>query len=68
MLSAHFISGASVRPENTVTYSPDNEGPSICGVFSETVPLQISSVASHTYGRPFSCGCAEGLVGGCDLY
>ena len=32
---AHLTSGASVRPENTVTYSAGNGGQNICGVFSE---------------------------------
>ena len=32
--------GASVRPENAVTYSAGNEGQKICGVFSENAPLQ----------------------------
>ena len=36
----HLTSGASVRPENTVTYSAGNGGRKICGDFSETAPLQ----------------------------
>ena len=55
-LKSHLTSGASVRPENAVTYSAGNEGQNICGVFSETAPLQRSSTPSvdgHTYSRPF---------------
>ena len=40
---SHLTYGASVRPENAVTYSAGNEGQKICGVFSETAPLQRSS-------------------------
>ena len=36
-------SGASVRPENAVTYSAGNGGKTICGGFSETAPLQRSN-------------------------
>ena len=39
-VKSHLTSGASVRPENTITYSG---GEKICGVFSETAPLQKSS-------------------------
>ena len=39
-VKSHLTSGASVRPENPVTYSAGNGGPKICGVFSETAPLQ----------------------------
>ena len=42
-VKSHLTSGASVRPENTVTYSAVNGGQKICGVFSETAPLQRSS-------------------------
>ena len=55
-VKSHLTSGASVRPENAVTYSAGNEGQNICGVFSETAPLQRSSTPSvdgHTYSRPF---------------
>ena len=41
-----FTSGASVRPENTVTYSAGNRGQNICGVFSESGLLQRSSTSS----------------------
>ena len=49
--------GVSVRPENAVTYSAGNGSQNICGIFSETAPLQRSSTPSvdgHTYSRPFS--------------
>ena len=42
-VKSHLTSGASVRPENPVTYSAGNGGQKICGVFSETAPLQRSS-------------------------
>ena len=45
-VKSHLTSGASVRPENTVTYPVGNEGQNICGVFSETTLLQRSSTAS----------------------
>ena len=55
-VKSHLTYGASVRPENAVTYSAGNDGQNICGVFSETAPLQRSSTPSvdgHTYSRPF---------------
>ena len=42
-VESHLTSGASVRPENAVTYSADNEGEKICGVFFETALLPRSS-------------------------
>ena len=48
--------GASVRPENAVTYSAGNEGQKICGVFFEDAPLLRSSGAAvvfHTFRWPF---------------
>ena len=42
-VKSHLTSGASVCPENPVTYSAGNRGHKICGVFSETAPLQRSS-------------------------
>ena len=39
-VKSHLTYGASVRPENAVTYSAGNEGQNICGVFSENAPLQ----------------------------
>ena len=44
-VKSHLTSGASVRSENTVTYSAGNKGQKNCGVFSETAPLQRSSTA-----------------------
>ena len=40
LCKSHLTYGASVRPENAVTYSVGNEGQKICGVFSENAPLQ----------------------------
>ena len=42
-VKSHLTSEASVRPENTVTYSTGNGGQKICGVFSKTAPLRRSS-------------------------
>ena len=42
-VKSHLTSGLSVRLENPVTYSAGNGGQNICGVFSETAPLQRSS-------------------------
>ena len=53
-VKSHLTYGASVRPENAVTYSAGNEGQNICGVFSETAPLQRSSTPSVVRPcRPF---------------
>ena len=53
-VKSHLTYGASVRPENAVTYSAGNEGQNLCGVFSETAPLQRSSTPSIVrYSRPF---------------
>ena len=43
----HLTSGASVCPENTVTYSAGNKGQKICGTFSEAAPLQRSSTPQN---------------------
>ena len=45
-VQSHLTYGASVRPENAVTYSAGNEGQKVCGVFSETDALQRSSTPS----------------------
>ena len=45
-VKSHLTYGASVRPENAVTYSSGNEGQKVCGVFSETPPLPRSSTPS----------------------
>ena len=55
-VKSHLTYGASVRPENAVTYSEGNEGQKICGVFSEDAPLLRSScvaVVFHTFRWPF---------------
>ena len=52
-------SGASVRPENAVTYSAGNGDQTIYRGFSETAPLQRSNTLSakgQTNRQPFSCG------------
>ena len=41
-VKSHLTSGASVRPENTVTYSAGNGGPK--GVFSETASFKSYGV------------------------
>ena len=52
-VKSHLTSGASVRPENTVTYSVGNGSKvkNLCG-FSETAPLQRSSTTS--VDRPYA--------------
>ena len=45
-VKSHLTYGASVRPENAVTYSAGNEGQTFCGVFSETDALQRSHTPS----------------------
>ena len=55
-VKSHLTYGASVRPENAVTYSEGNEGKKICGVFSEDAPLPRSSgvaIVFHTFRWPF---------------
>ena len=53
-VKSHLTYGVSVRPEIDVTYSADNEGGKICGVFSETAPLQRSGTSCIV------CLCAVG--------
>ena len=43
---SYLTSGASVRRENTATYSVVNNGQKICGVFSKTAPLPRLSAPS----------------------
>ena len=43
-IKSHLASGASVLPENSVTYSAGNGGRKICGVFSETAPFKSYGV------------------------
>ena len=45
-VKSHLTYGASLRPENAVTFSAGNEGQNVCGVFSDTAPLQRSSTPS----------------------
>ena len=55
-VKSHLTYGASVCPENAVTYSAGNEGQKICGVFSVNAPLLRSSgvaVVFHTFRWPF---------------
>ena len=55
-VKSHLTYGASVRPENAVTYSAGNEGQKICGVFSETAPLQrygTCCAVRYPCSRPF---------------
>ena len=55
-VKSHLTYGASIRPENAVTYSAGNEGQNICSVFSENAPLLRSSrvaVVFHTFRWPF---------------
>ena len=45
-VKSHITYGASVRPENAVTFSAGNEGHKICGDFPETTAFK-SYVAKH---------------------
>ena len=45
-LKSHLTYGASVRPENAVTYSAGNEGQKICGDLPETTAFK-SYAAKH---------------------
>ena len=45
-VESHLTYGASVRPENAVTYSAGNEGQNICGDFPETTVFK-SYAAKH---------------------
>ena len=45
-VKSHLTYGASVRPENAVTYSEGNEGQKICGDFLETAAFK-SNAAKH---------------------
>ena len=45
-VKSHLIYGASVRPENAVTYSAGNEGQNICGDLPETTAFK-SYAAKH---------------------
>ena len=55
-VKSHLTPGALVCRENAATYSVGNKGQNICGVFSETAPLQRLSAPpldGHTSGLPF---------------
>ena len=45
-VKSHLTYGASVRPENAVTYSAGNEGQNICGNLPETTAFK-SYAAKH---------------------
>ena len=45
-VKSHLTYGASVRPENAVTYSAGNEGRKICGDLPETTAFK-SYAAKH---------------------
>ena len=45
-VKSHLTYGASVRPENAVTYSAGNEGQKICGDLPETTAFK-SCAAKH---------------------
>ena len=43
-VKSHLTYGASVRPENAVTYSACNEGQNICGNLPETTAIKSYAV------------------------
>ena len=45
-VKSNLTSGASVRPENSVTYSAGNGGQKICGDFSEAAAFTSNGVKS----------------------
>ena len=58
----YLTSGASVHPENTVTYSAGNGRRNLCGDFSETVPFQgytASCVVGYCSDIPRTFSMAE---------
>ena len=48
-VKSHLTFGASVRPENAVTYSVGNKGQKICGVFSDTASFQSYGTCCIVY-------------------
>ena len=55
-VKSHLTFGASVRPENAVTYSVSNKGQNICGVFSDTASFQsygTCCIVRPPCSRPF---------------
>ena len=47
-LSSHLTYGASVRPENAITYSAGNEGETICGDLPETTAFKSSAANQYS--------------------
>ena len=43
-VKSHLTYGASVRPENAITYSAGNEGQKICGDLPETTAFKSNAV------------------------
>ena len=61
-VKSNLTTGASVCPENTVTYSAGSGGRNICGDFSETTPLQrytASSIVGYCSDIPRTFSTAE---------
>ena len=61
-VKSNLTPGASVRPENTVTYSTGSGGRKICWDFSETAPLQrytASCVVGYCSDIPRTFSTAE---------
>ena len=61
-VKSHLTFGASVRPENAVTYSVGNKGQKICGVFSDTASFQsygtccfVHAVGHFSLGEIHAC-------------
>ena len=55
-VKSHLTYGASVRPENAVTYSAGNEGQKICGVFLKPMRCRdpaLPPLYGRAYSRPF---------------
>ena len=50
-VKSHLTSGASVHPENTVTYSAGNGGQKFCGVFFETAGLPAIRYSCSMYSE-----------------
>ena len=46
-LKSHLTSGASVCPENTVTYSAGNRGQKLCDIFSENASFESYGIICH---------------------
>ena len=59
---SHLTFGASVRPENAVTYSAGNEGKNICGDLPETTAFK-SYAAKHERRSQYACAARVTVVG-----